>query len=783
MSVLRRAVRGAAALALVALASGAPAQERPPYKDPSLPVDQRVADLLGRMTLEEKVAQTWTLWQGKGRILDEAGNFSPEKAAAAIPDGIGQIARPNDGFGAAAVDKRDPRQTAELVNAVQRWAVEQTRLGIPVLFHEEALHGNQALRGTNFPVPIALAGSFDPDLVERVMTVAAREVRVRGGRQVLAPVLDLLHDPRWGRSEETYGEDPYLAGTMGAAAIRGYQGPLPLTGDHVLATAKHFAVHGPSEGGINTAPGNISERLVREMYLPSFRRAIVDEGVASVMASYNEIDGVPAHVNRWLLEEVLRREWGFRGYVVADYNAIDQLVGRHHVAVDREDAARQALEAGVDIELPDPQAYATLADQVRSGRIAESTLDTAVARLLRGKFLAGLFEDPWADPDRADAIVNSEEHRALALEAARRSIVLLRNEGGILPLDRSRLSRIAVIGPNAGAPHLGGYSDDPQRGVSVLQGVRDLLGDAVEVLHAEGCRLTESPVDWWADEVIPADPAKNRERIAEAVAVASRADAVLLVLGGNESTSREAWADNHLGDRDDLGLLGQQDELIDAVLATGKPTVAFLIHGRPLAIGHLVEKVPGILDGWYLGQEGGTAAAEAVFGELNPGAKLAVSVPRSVGQIPVYYDRKPTSQRDYLFSTRKPLFAFGHGLSYTSFELADLAVSPAVIGTGGSAVVSVRVTNTGARPGDEVVQLYLRDRVSSVTRPVEELKGFRRVSLGPGESTTVEMTLGPDALSLVNRAMQRVVEPGSFDVMVGRSSEDLISATLEVVER
>jgi beta-glucosidase len=757
------------------------AQDRPPYRDPSRPVEERVQDLLSRMTLEEKVAQTLGMWKRKERITDDEGRFAAAKAAEVLGNGIGQIARPSELRDRPKRIVLGPRENATFVNAVQKWLVENTRLGIPALTHEEALHGLAAPKGTNFPVPLALASSWDPALVERVMSVAALEARARGTHEVLSPVIDLARDPRWGRTEETYGEDPYLVARMGVAAIRGYQGTSPvLAKDKVFATAKHFAVHGPHEGGINTAPGNFSERIVRDQYLFPFEAAVTEAGVMAVMPSYNEIDGLPSHKNRWLIDRVLRQEWGFPGMVVSDYFAIEQLASRHGVASDLADAARQALAAGVDIELPDPQAYEKLADLVRSGRVSEAALDRSVARLLRAKFLAGLFENPYVDPERAEQVSNTPEHQALALDAARRSIILLKNDGGMLPLDRKKTKTIAVMGPNAKGVRLGGYSSDPGRGVDILQGVRDKAGAGVRVLYAEGVRITEHEPNWTADKVVFGDPALNRRRIADAAAAARQADVAVVVIGTNESTSREAWSDGHLGDVADLHLTSQQDDLVDAVRATGKPVVVVLINGRPLAVTRIAETVPAILEGFYLGQEGGTAVAEVLFGDVNPGGKLPISVPRDVGQLPVYYDRKPTSFRPYLDMPREPLFPFGHGLSYTSFKLDNVKVDPPKIGPAGRASVTVDVTNTGARAGDEVVQLYVHDRVASVTRPVKELRGFERVSLAPGEKKTVRFILGPDALRFTDESMARIVEPGLFDVMLGTSSTGLIVTSLEV---
>jgi beta-glucosidase-like glycosyl hydrolase len=772
----------------VALPLAGNASEPPPlYKDAHAPVDARVRDLLSRMTLEEKAAQTQALWLKKPLIQDAQGRFSPEKAASVIPNGLGQIARPSEvgpSSAGGAPASRGPREHAEYVNAVQNWALEHTRLGIPVMFHEEALHGLAAPKATHFPVPMGLASTWDPELLEKVMSVAAREARGRGCQEVLSPVVDLARDPRWGRTEETYGEDSYLVSRMGVAAVRGYQGTsLPLGADKVFATLKHFAGHGPNEGGVNTAPSSFGERYLREELLLPFQVAIGEAGPYAVMPSYNEVDGVPAHKNRWLLDEVLRREWGFEGLVVSDYFAIAQLKDRHLVAKDLAEAGRVALEAGVDIELPDVEAYGTLVDQVRDGRISQTTLDTAAARVLKAKFLAGLFDDPFVDPARAEAVSNAPEHQAVALQVAREAVVLLKNEKGLLPLDRRKLKTLAVIGPNAKGVHLGGYSSDPGRGVDVLDGVTAAAGSGVRVTYSEGTRITEDDPVWWRDAVHFGDPVKNRERIAAAAAVAAQADAVLVVIGTNESTSREAWADAHLGDASSLDLTGQQDELVAAVVATGRPVVALLLNGRPLTINRVAETVPAILEGWYLGQEGGTAVGEILFGDVSPSGKLPITIPRSVGQLPIYYSRKPTSFRSYVDSTREPLFAFGHGLSYARFAYADLKVTPATIGPAGSATVSIAVTNQGQVKADEVVQLYVRDTLASVTRPVKELRGFKRVALAPGETKRVELPLMSYDLSFLDDAMQRVVEPGRFEVMVGGNSTELVRVPLDVVAR
>ncbi len=780
--------RPVSSLLLLVLVSGAvlaaTAQTPPPYRDATRPVDVRVADLLSRMTLDEKVAQLMGIWNTRSVMQDANGTFLPAQAAPLLGQGLGEMSRPSGIAGTPDGPRtRTARQEAEYINAVQRWVIENTRLGIPVMFHEEALHGLVAPGATAFPVPLALGSTWDPELVERVMSVAAREARARGAQHVLSPVVDLGRDPRWGRVEETYGEDPYLVSRFGVAAVHGYQGTsLPLAPDKVFATLKHFAGHGSHEGGINTAPALIPERLLRSELLRPFK-AGVEAGAYTVMPSYNEIDGIPSHVNRWLLEDVLRQEWGFRGLVVSDYYAVEQLISRHHVAADKADAARQALEAGVDMELPDPDTYRELPALVRNGEVSQHSIDQAVARVLEAKFVAGLFDHPYVDPDEAERVANTPESQALALEAAQKAIVLLENRGNVLPLNRGSIHTLAVIGPNAAGVHLGGYSSTPGRGVDVLSGITAAAGSGVRVVTSEGVRITETPPNWSRDQVDFGDPVKNRQRIQDAVKVARAADVIVLVIGTNEATSREAWSDTHLGDVASLGLMSQQDELADAMFDTGKPVIVVLVNGRPVAMPDVATRANAILEAWYVGQEGGTAVGQVLFGDVNPSGKLPISIPRDAGQLPDYYNRRPTSFRSYLDMPRGPQWAFGHGLSYTTFSISPPTVSPTTIGPAGEATVSVEVTNTGTRAGDEVVQLYIHDQVSSVTRPVKELAGFERVSLAPGEHRTVPFTLGPDALSLVDRDMHRVVEPGRFDVMVGTNSDNLQTATLDVAAR
>lgn len=749
--------------------------KEPLYKNPDAPAERRTRDLLSRMTLAEKIAQMTCVWQRKGEtLLDADGNFDPIKAKKAFRDrrGIGQVGRPSD-----AGKGKNARQTAELTNAIQRFFLENTRLGIPVVFHEECLHGHAAIDATSFPQPIGLGATFDPELVEALFTMAACEARVRGTHQALTPVVDVAREPRWGRVEETYGEDPFLVSRMGIAAVRGFQGDAGF-GDRrrVIATLKHFAAHGQPESGTNCAPANISERVLRETFLFPFKEAIQRGGAISVMASYNEIDGVPSHANRWLLGDVLRREWGFRGFVVSDYYAIWELSSKaevrgNMVAKDKKEAAALAVRAGVNIELPEPECYPHLAELVRKGIIKESRIDELVAPTLYWKFKLGLFDDPYVDPEEAERVVGCDEHRELALGAAHETITLLKNENDVLPLDADRVGTVAVIGPNADRPMLGGYSSVPKHNVTLLEGIRAKLAGRAKVVYSEGCKITREG-SWYLDPVEASDPNEDRKQIAEAVKVARKADVIVLAIGGNELTSREAWSFVHMGDRPSLELIGRQEELVRAMLATGKPVIAVLFNGRPLAIRSLAQNVPAILECWYLGQESGRAVADVLFGDFNPGGKLPITIPRSAGHLPAYYNYKPMARRGYLFDDISPLYAFGFGLSYTTFAIGEPRLAKSTIGPDGTARVSVDVTNTGARQGTEVVQMYIRDRVSSVTRPVKELKGFRRISLEAGETRAVTFEITPELLAFYNLEMKYAVEPGEFEIMVGNSSRD-----------
>jgi len=737
------------------------------YKDKSNPIDVRVKDLLKRMTIEEKVGQTLSIYAKKGNFQDDYGNYNEEKAIKLFLTGAGRIAE-------VGFVENSAKKMAVLTNSIQKYYIEETRLGIPVIFHEECLHGQMVEDATSFPQPIALASSWNPELIKEVYSIVAEETRSRGGHHALTPVADVAREPRWGRVEETFGEDTYLVSKMTVAATIGFQGE---KGNfdrkkNVIATLKHFVAHAQPEGGSNCAPVNVSERVLREVFFPPFKEAI-EAGGMSVMASYNEVDGMPSHKNSWLLRDVLRKEWGFEGFVVSDYYAIKQLEERHGVAKNEKEAAFQAFSAGIDIELPFDECYSNLTDLINEGRISEEYFDKIVSKILEYKFRLGLFDNPYVDPDVADILCGSEKQRPLALKAAHESITLLKNDNSLLPLKINKIKTIAVIGPNANEVLLGGYSGVPKIYSTVLDGIKEKVGSSINILYAEGCKITE-PGDWEAtDEVQLSNPKEDRLRIIEALKIAKQADVIILALGGNALTSREAWNENHLGDRPSLDLVGIQNELVKSLAYLEKPIISLLFNGKPLSINYLNETVPAILECWYLGQETGNAVADVLFGDVNPSGKLPISFPRSVGHIPAYYNHKPNDRRGYLFDNVSPLYTFGFGLSYSKFEYSNLRLNKSEMTISDSCHVLIDVTNTGEYVGYEVVQMYIRDCVSSVTRPVKELKGFEKIFLKVGESKIVKILITPKELAFWNINMDYVVEPGEFEIMVGSSSSDL----------
>jgi len=783
-------VGGAAGMAVVPGAmAAANAKGTPVYKQASAPVNARVEDLIKRMTIDEKIAQLQCVWLSKKDLQNDDTSFSPEKAKRVHPNGMGMFARPSDrqvgadnnAGNSGAVGNRGPKETAEYVNAVQKWALEQTRLGIPVFMHEESLHGYVAPEATSFPQAIGLASSFDPDLAQQIFALAAKEMRARGANLALAPVVDVAREPRWGRIEETYGEDPHVCGVMGKAAVLGFSGDsLPLAKDKVFATLKHMTGHGQPESGTNIGPANVGERTLREDFFPPFEKIIKETKIAAVMPSYNEIDGIPSPANRWLLTDVLRKEWGFQGLTVSDYMAVAELGSRHHLVGSVKEGGLRAFKAGVDIETPDPAGYATLGELVKEGKITQREIDAVVRRILRLKFEAGLFENPYADVAQADARTATPEAVALARKAAQRSAVLLKNDKGLLPLAPQKVGKMLLVGTHAKDTPIGGYSDKPRHVVSVYEALQEeAKAGGFSLAYSEGVRLTEGHV-WGQDEIVWTKPEVNARLIAEAVAAAKNADTIVMVLGDNEQTAREAWADNHLGDRTSLDLVGQQNDLARAIFALNKPTVVLLLNGRPLSATVLAERADALLECWYMGQETGHGVADLLFGRANPGGKLPVTIARNAGQLPLFYNRKPSSRRGYIDDVTTPLYPFGYGLSYSRFEISAPRLEQDRIGVSGSTRVQVDVQNTGSVRGDEVVQMYIRDDVSSVTRPVLELKGFKRVTLEPGEKRTVTFDIKPSDLWFYNADMKRVVEPGSFTIFAGPNSVDLKKATLTV---
>jgi beta-glucosidase len=747
------------------------------YKNPSLPIETRVNDLLQRMTLEEQAAQLFARISTDTLAFDKDGNFIGVQDTSILNHGVGSFA--------TWTLRRDGslRHRAQCINGIQRYMIEKTRLGIPIFEFGESLHGFMADGATSFPQAIALGCTWDTVLVEQIFTASSLEASSRGTRQVLSPVVDLARDPRWGRTEECYGEDPYLVSRLGMAAVFGFQGRDSLIDNHhVAATLKHFAGHGQPEGGRNIAPVNYSEREFRENHLYPFEMAVTKAHVRSIMVSYNEWDGVPNHVNHKLLTDILRNEWKFNGFVMSDGGGMDVTYREHFAAADSIESGILSVQAGIDYELGRGSCFGTLAEQVKRGKLSESVIRRAAANVLRVKFECGLFDAPYADIDLMKHVTQSKEHRALALKAAHEAMVLLKNEKKTLPFDSTKIKTLAVIGPNAADIHLGGYSAFPMQGQSVLQGIQEFAKGKFQVRYSEGCKLTLNKECHWQvnENPILNNPENDKKLIAEAVKIAKRSDAVVLVLGENELICREAWSENHLGDRDNLDLIGQQNELANAILEIGKPTVILLINGRPMTINELSKKAPAIIECWYLGQETGHAVANVIFGKVNPSGKLTVTFPRSVGQLPCYYDHKPSRFRDYVLSDSSPLYPFGFGLSYTTFEYSHLQISPKSIMADGPADISLDVCNTGTTKGDEIIQLYIHKLVSLPTRPIKELKDFVRITLNPGETKTVHFSLTPDKLAAIGMDMKRTVPTGAYEILVGKSSVDVIRDTIIV---
>ncbi|HEY94947.1 MAG TPA: beta-glucosidase [Dehalococcoidia bacterium] len=754
------------------------------YKDSSKSVQHWVQDLLSRMTLEEKIAQIGSI---SGRPEGSDKNYLGFIENGLVKNGIGQISAPARSTGLPA------KELAEYTNAVQKYLVEETRLGIPAIIHEECINGMRAKGTTVFPQAIGLASTWEPELVEKMTEIIRLQMRATGFHQALSPVLDIARDPRWGRTEESYGEDPYLDSRMAVAFVKGLQGEDISKG--VVATVKHFVGHGYSEGGMNCAPANITPRLLREIYLYPFEQAVKEAGVLSLMNAYHEIDGVPCAASEELLTKILRDEWGFDGLVVSDYYAVRQLMTYHNIASDGGEAAGLALKAGIDVELPDHDCYAEpLKEYVEQGKVSEELINTAVERVLTMKFKLGLFENPFVDPETASATWDTSEQREFSREIARKSIVLLKNDGNVLPLKKD-VKTIAVIGPSADSQRnlLGDYSfganygyrmrRDPDTNelvvewydedyhhdhvisntiVSILEGIKAKLDSNTKVLYEKGCDVTGT----------------NEYGISKAVAVAKNADVAVIAVGGRSGLLNE-YTSGEMRDRAELGLPGVQEKLVKAVCETGTPIVLVLVNGRPYTLKRLLDKVTAIVEVWLPGEEGGNAVADVLFGDYNPGGRLPMSFPEKEGQIPVYYAHKPSGGRsssweDYVDGSSKPLFPFGYGLSYTTFEYRNLKISPTKVSADNEVTVKVDVKNTGKTAGDEVVQLYINDIIATIPRPVKELKAFKRVNILPGETKTVELKIKAESLAFYNLDMKRVVEPGIFIVMVGNSSDNIL---------
>ncbi len=756
-----------------------------PYKNAKLSPEERATDLMGRMTLDEKIAQLECSWlTAKVRAVTD-GVFDFQKAKEVWPDGLGEIARPGEDLG---ITKREEfgrslpaKAAAELYNRQQRYFVEHTRLGIPVIGHDECLHGHQAKDGTSFPVPIGMACSWDTALMTEIYSAIAKEVRSRGGSKVLGPVLDMVRDPRWGRTEETMGEDPWLISVYGRAIVKAMQGGSDIIGqNHVGVTLKHFGVHGVSEGGMNTAPSHVDEHEALSSFLIPFRDVIRECKPLYTMVTYNELWGMPAHANYHLVTEILREKFGFDGAVISDYGGISNIHEIDHSSPSLEEAAVRALKAGVDIEAPDMKCYPYLKPLLEQGKVSMDDIDRAVYRVLVNKFRLGLFEHPYVDPARADRIVACEAHRQLAYKAAAESMVLLKNDDNFLPLDKDKVKTIALIGPNADRCILGGYADVPKDTISPLRAMREKYANQMNILYAEGVRLTDTNSKYHVP-IRLYTPEENAARIAEAVEIAKKADVVVLFLGENETMSREAVAVDVPGDLPTLDLLAGQKELVDAIVALGKPVCAFINSGTTLSIGELENKVPAVMQCWYLGQEGGYAMVDALFGDINPSGKLTISFPRSAGHIPAYYNYKNASRRGYnLGFETTPLHPFGYGLSYTTYEYSNLRLDRSVMSQDETATVSVDVQNIGLRDGNEIVQLYITDDYATMTRPVKELRGFRRIHLKAGEKQTVTFTIDKEMLSFYDADNEWVCEPGTFTVAIGPSSEQNDKVSLEV---
>jgi len=751
-----------------------------PYKDSRLTTEQRVNDLLGRMTVEEKVGQLskllgWEMYEKKGKHV----GVSDKLKKAVKEQHIGLLwatLRADPWTQKTLLNGLNPIEAARATNAIQRYMLDSTRLGIPLLLSEEAPHGHMAIGATVFPTAIGQASTWNPNLIQRMASTIALETYAVGGKNGYGPVLDLARDPRWSRTEETYGEDPYLTGKMGIAMIRGFQGEKIGQQDKIIGTLKHFVAYAAPDGGHNGESVSFGERSLRHYFLSPFEKA-VKSGAGSVMTAYNSIDGIPCSANPWLLKDILRKDWGFTGFVVSDLLSISGLNGGHATAATAEEAASQSIQAGLDVDLSGSGYGPNLLKAMQQGLVEPAVLDTAVARVLRMKFNLGLFDRPYVDEKQVIQKVATAQNKSVARAVARESIILLKNEKNILPLSKS-LKRIAVIGPNADNAYnqLGDYTAPQADGKvqTVLTGIRAAVGKGTQVDYVKGCAIRDT----------------TKSDIPAAVAVAQQADAVVLILGGSSArdfkTSYQATgaanvdpntvSDMESGegfDRVSLDMMGDQLKLMKAIQATGKPVVLVTIMGRPLNLNWAAEYIPAIVNGWYPGQEGGLAIADVLFGDYNPAGRLPISVPRSVGQLPVHYNHTKPKHHDYVEMSAKPLYAFGYGLSYSKFEYSNLQVGLTEGADDFVCTVSFDVENKGSVNGDEVAQLYVVDEVSSVVTPIMQLKQFERKAIAAGKKERYTFQLSKEDLKLWNAANAWKTEKGKFKLLVGASSDDI----------
>ena len=746
------------------------------YKDATLSVDERVDILLSQMTLNEKVGQLlcplgWPMYEKEGNKVEVSQLFKDRMAQQPLGS-LWAVLRADPWTRKTLANGLNPKLAAEAINKIQKYAIENTRLGIPLLIAEECPHGHMAIGTTVFPTALSQASTFDQDLMHRMGEVIALEARLQGAGVGYGPVIDIAREPRWSRMEETFGEDPYLTGVLATEIVKGMQGEEMTDGKHVFSTLKHFAAYGIPEGGLNGECANVGMRALLSEYVPQFKRA-VEAGVGTIMTSYNAIDGVPCTGNKYLLTDLLRNQWGFNGFVYSDLQSIEGIATTHRCAASYEDAGAIALAAGVDVDL-EGNSYKHLMTAYEKGKVTMDDIDRAVRNVLRKKFELGLFDNPYVDPAKAEKIVRSKEHREVAREVARKGIVLLKNDG-ILPLNKN-LKRVAVIGPNADVAYnqLGDYTAPQAREEirTVLDGVRSHVGKSTEVVYVKGCAIRDT----------------TNSNIAEAVEAAKKSDVTILVVGGSSARDfkteyfstgaakvdeNAALADMDSGegyDRASLNLLGDQEKLMGALIDAGVKLVVVYIEGRPLNMNLASERANALLTAWYPGEQGGEAVADVVFGDYNPAGRIPVGIPRNVGQIPVFYSKHPS--HDYIDSKAAPLYSFGYGLSYTRFEYSDLAIAPSRE-DGVYQTVECTITNTGDSDGEEVVQLYLRDEIGSVETPHMQLRGFKRVALKKGESAKVKFDLRFDDLALYNTELRQVVEPGTWQVMVGAASSDI----------